>query len=102
MTQALGSIDFGAPDANAEYAIATKANTSPIFLDAYVAPPLSDLEAFKRGERFLLLGLKGTGKTAVLREIKRDAKLADRSVEFLIFRNEILEEKDLLSFVGPF
>lgn len=101
MVQPLGNIDFGATDANAEFVIAQKAHSTPVFLDAYVAPPLSDLAGFRRGQRFVLLGLKGTGKTAVLREIQNKATTAGRSVQFLIFRNEILEEKDLLEFSWP-
>jgi hypothetical protein len=101
MVRRLGDIDFGVPDANAEYVIATKANSDPIFLRAYVPPPLSDLPGFRQGSRFLLLGLKGTGKTAVLRNLEQAAKDSNRIVEFLIFRNEILEEKDLLEFNWP-
>lgn len=101
MIKQLGQIDFGAPDANAEFVLASKTNSKPLFLEAYVPPPLSNLQKFRDGECFLLLGLKGTGKTAVLRDLQSHAKSQEKSVEFLIFRNEILEEKDLLDFDWP-
>lgn len=101
MVRPLGEIDFGAPDANAEYMIASKQNAKPLFVEAYVAPPLSDIDGFRKGTRFLLLGLKGTGKTAVLRDLQQQAERQGQTVEFLIFRNEILEEKDLINFHWP-
>lgn len=101
MIKKLGEIDFGAPDANAEYVQASRNNAHPIFLEAYVPPPLSSIEKFRKGENFLLLGLKGTGKTAVLRDLQNHAESSGKAVEFLIFRNEILEEKDLLNFNWP-
>lgn len=101
MVQALGTINFGATDANAEFVTALKTHENPVFLDAYVVPPLSDMDGFRKGQKFVLLGLKGTGKTAVLRALQKEADTNGRSVEFLIFRNEILEEKDLVEFSWP-
>lgn len=77
MVLKLENVDFGAPDANAEFMLGVKSQKNPIFIDAYIAPPLSEIEKFRLGQKFLILGLKGTGKTAILRELQQKAKLQD-------------------------
>lgn len=95
-------INFGEPDANAEYVIASKSKTDPIFISAYTDPPIDDLQRFEQGTKFILHGQKGTGKTAILRSLHDRARKDNRLTEFVVFRNEIIEERDLLDFNWPF
>ena len=90
----LGQIGIGEPDANAEYFSALRTQKIPLFLDAFFATPHLPIDKIVIGDKFLLHGQKGTGKTATLRYIENQIK--DKSkVEFLIFKRAFYEEIDL-------
>ena len=93
----LGAIQIGEPDANAEYFSALRGQREPLFLNAFLMTPHLPLQELLSGEKFLLHGQKGTGKTATLRYIEREAKKIG-PVEFLIFKKAFIEELDLQAY----
>jgi len=93
----LGEIQVGEPDANAEYFSALRGKREPLFLSAFLMTPHLPLSEIFTGEKFLLHGQKGTGKTATLRYIEREVKKKGPT-EFLIFKKAFIEEADLLAF----
>lgn len=84
----LGNIQIGEPDANAEYFSALRGHREPLFLNAFLMTPHLPLTEILAGEKFLLHGQKGTGKTASLRYIERECR-KHGPVEFLIFKKSI-------------
>lgn len=96
MTKLLREIKFGEPDANAEYISSLRSKTRPLYLDAWSTPEVPNFESFETGEKFIITGQKGTGKTAILRHMDYTASLAGYSTEFVVFKNEILREAELL------
>jgi hypothetical protein len=93
----LKDIDFGQPDANAEQQIAARTKSVPAFVKSFVQPPLLGLEGFLNGTKYFLNGQKGTGKTAVFRYVDQKLKEKGIATGYIIFRDEILEERDLTS-----
>jgi hypothetical protein len=93
----LGDIHIGEPDANAEYFSALRGHRNPLFLSAFLMTPHLPMKEIFSGEKFLLHGQKGTGKTATLRYIEQEVKQFGQS-EFLIFKKAFVEEIDLQSF----
>lgn len=91
----LGEIKIGEPDANSEYFSALRTNSTPIFLDCFLSMPQFSIEEFKSGEKYLLYGQKGTGKTSVLRYLQRDSINNKYISEFIIFKKAFLEEMDI-------
>jgi hypothetical protein len=89
----LSQISVGEPDANSEFFAALRAKRRPVFLAGFYSPPHFPFAQFQTGEKYLIYGQKGTGKTSILRHIK-DVSEADES-EFLIFKRSFLEEVDL-------
>lgn len=86
---------IGEPDANSEFFIAKMQQKDPIFIDAYYDDASSDLDEFKKGIKFILYGQKGTGKTALLRNIERSSNNEGYKTNFVVFKKEILEEAEL-------
>lgn len=63
------------------------------FLSSYVTPPTLDIERFARREKYYVSGLKGTGKTALLRFIA--LRLQDEGCgeyAFTLFKSDVDEE----------
>ena len=93
----LGQIQIGEPDANAEYFSAKRVNSEPIFLNTFLLSPHLPLEELQTGQKFLIHGQKGTGKTATLRYLQD--RFGHHGVsEFLIFKKAFIEEIDLQQF----
>jgi hypothetical protein len=95
----LSEMLIGEPDENAEYFAAKRQNTDPIFLRCFYRPPSFPAADFHNGAKYFLYGQKGTGKTAILRSLEREARKADANAktEFLVFKKAIIEEADLLA-----
>jgi len=66
----LKQIDVGETDANAEYFIAKRAKTEPMFQRAYYEQSTGFSEELNDGHKFIIYGQKGTGKTAILRHLE--------------------------------
>lgn len=91
-------IRIGEPDANAEFFAAVRTDSSPIFLDCFFPVPNFPLPQFLSGEKYMIVGQKGTGKTSILRYLQAQADIKDAQSEFLIFKKALLEEVDLQQF----
>lgn len=87
--------DFGEDDANVEYEISQRTAGTPIFIKAFVDHPHINIPEFESGRRYLILGQKGTGKTAVLRKLQSVVESLGGCTEFLIFRDEIASREEL-------
>ncbi|MBF5090524.1 ATPase [Novosphingobium sp. NBM11] len=96
MTKLLKEIRFGEPDANVEYMNSLRSNTSPLYLRAWSRPDIQNYEDFTNGQKFIITGQKGTGKTAILRHMDYAATQNGYETEFVVFKNEILREAELL------
>ena len=90
----LGNIQIGEPDANAEYFAALRGRRQPLFINAFLMMQNFPMNQILTGEKFLLYGQKGTGKTATLRYIENEV-LNSGPVQFLIFKKAFIEEMDL-------
>ena len=90
----LGEIQFGEPDANAEYFAALRGDRQPLFINGFLMLQHFPLKELLSGEKFLLYGQKGTGKTATLRYLENEVKDLG-PVQFLIFKKAFIEELDL-------
>lgn len=63
------------------------------FLDAYVKPPALDLSCYTNREKYFVVGLKGTGKTALLRYISLKLQSNDEAISiFTLFKSEVDED----------
>lgn len=90
-------IKIGEPDANAEYFAGLRGKYRPVFLDCFFTIPNFPAAEFDTGEKYLIYGQKGTGKTAALRYLAAHAE-ASAQTEFLIFKKTFLEEIDIHEF----
>jgi hypothetical protein len=63
------------------------------FVAAFVRPPNLTIEEFVNREKYFVLGLKGTGKTALLRYISISLEEVDKAYSaFVLFKSDIDEE----------
>jgi len=92
-----GEIEIGEPDANAEYFAALRKREAPIFLNCFQALPNFPEKSFDVGEKYVVFGQKGTGKTSVLRHLESRYR-TDNATEFLIFKKSFIEEIDMQDF----
>ena len=98
---ALKNIDVGEPDANAEFFLAQRSSDDPMYLQAFYDWEGVSNDALISGKKFILFGQKGTGKTAVLRNLENRLR-EDYSTGFVVFRKEIIEEAQLASIAATF
>lgn len=96
--QRFGDIDFGEDDANIEYEISNHKKASPIFVRAFYDHPQIHLDDFRTGRKYLILGQKGTGKTAILRKLQQDFHNSGEKTHFMIFRDEVASQEELTRF----
>lgn len=90
-------IEIGEPDANVEWYNAKRQGKQPIFLDTFLAVPSFPISDFLNGYKFLIIGQKGTGKTAAIRYL--ESKLSkDFQTQFIVFKKTFNEESDLHQF----
>lgn len=91
-TLQLKDIFLGKTDAKNELAENTSfANER--FLDSFLMPENINLHDFAEGKRFFVTGLKGTGKTALLRFIQLNfEKQYNSSSVFILFKSEFTDE----------
>lgn len=90
----LRKIDVGEPDANAEFFLSQKSKSDPLYLKAFFDWDGFALDSLENGQKFILFGQKGTGKTAILRHLQ--TIMGERyATSFIVFRKEIIEEAQL-------
>lgn len=94
---ALGQIDFGRPDANAEHDTSIRNKSIPLYKSCFVHPPISFQSDFDSGTRFFIVGQKGVGKTAFLRVLHDEMKRQGSSVEYIVFNDQIAQDEQIYS-----
>lgn len=62
------------------------------FLNAYVVPPSLPLDKFYKKLKYYVVGLKGTGKTALLRYIALQLEAQGSQTQMILFKSQIKEE----------
>jgi nucleoside-triphosphatase THEP1 len=97
MPPALGEIDFGRPDANAEHDTAVRNKQTPLYRSCFVHPPISFQKDFDRGTRFFIFGQKGVGKTAFLRVLHDDLQKSGARAEYIVFNDQIAQDESIYS-----
>jgi len=85
-------ITFGEIDAKNALVTRDKA-ARRLFLDAFVLPSSVDMDAILRGDRFLIYGAKGSGKTALLRYVMEDQEKKKNASKFIIFNEDITDQE---------
>jgi hypothetical protein len=90
-------IRVGEPDANAEYFAGQRTGHRPVFLDCFFTIPNFPTAEFNTGQKYLIYGQKGTGKTAALRHLASQRDSVGKT-GFLIFKKAFLEEIDVHEF----
>lgn len=80
---------FGDIDARHEI-LARDEGKRQLFLDSFMAPPSFDIKNLINGEKFLIYGPKGSGKTAFLRYLQhRLAENKNSISRFIVFKDDI-------------
>lgn len=97
-----GDIDFGEDDANLDYEVAQRKSAEPVFIRAFLDYPQLNISDFETGRKYLVLGQKGTGKTAILRKLESNFTRSNALTQFMIFRDEIASKEELDKFGGVF
>ena len=88
-------INFGEDDANIEYELAKHDGTKPAFISAFYDHPQINFSDIESGRKYLVLGQKGTGKTAILRRIQSILDDKGGLSQFMIFRDEVASREEL-------
>jgi hypothetical protein len=88
----LRHIRLGKIDATDELEFAQRADREA-FHNSYFVPTALDSGDFISGDRFFILGLKGTGKTAFLRYLDLEMQDQDCRTQFVLFKSQISEAK---------
>ncbi len=84
-------ISFGDVDAKNEI-LKQKRNGDRGFFESYSVPNRISLDDYIKGQKYFVLGLKGTGKTALLRYL-HDKLITDGAIsELLLFKTHVTEE----------
>lgn len=90
-------IDFGKIDAKS--ALVTRdIKSKNLFIKSYTVPEYVDFPALYSGDKFLIYGTKGSGKTALLRYIIEKEKERKNLTKIIVFQEDISKtEKELIS-----
>lgn len=95
-TLQLKDIFIGKTDAKNEF-INNTIDEQKRFIDSYLIPDNINLENFRNGDKYFITGLKGTGKTALLRYLELSFTKNNVESSFILFKSEFSEE-DKASF----
>lgn len=87
----LKDISLGKTDAKNELLSETPEEIDR-FLNSFVVPPALNIEAYITRDKYFVTGLKGTGKTALLRYISLRMQEEDTTSQFVLFKSEIDED----------
>lgn len=89
----LKDIFFGQTDAKNEFS-KNSPEDKETFMQSFLVPDNIRIESFRNGEKFFITGLKGTGKTALMRYISLSLeKTKGYHTHFFLFKDEIGEEE---------
>lgn len=86
------AITFGEIDAK-NALITRDKEARRLFLEAFVLPSSVDMNAILRGDKFLIYGAKGSGKTALLRYVMEEQDKNNNASKFIIFNEDITEQE---------
>jgi hypothetical protein len=89
--QRLSQLHVGKVDGKHEY-IET-ANDDARFFDTFLVPDTVNIQDFLSGERFLVRGFRGTGKTSLLRYLARKLRDAGADGQFVLFKSGLSESQ---------
>lgn len=88
----LKDIFFGQTDAKNEFRADTE-EEKETFMQGFLLPDVIDIDAFRDGNKFFITGLKGTGKTALMRYISLYLERTYGSnTHFFLFKEKMTEE----------
>jgi energy-coupling factor transporter ATP-binding protein EcfA2 len=88
----ISEMEFGAIDARNEMFSRDVAKRK-LFLDAFCSPQSFKFEDLLNGERFLICGPKGSGKTAFLRYLQNKLESKDlKQSRFIVFRDDVTSQ----------
>ncbi len=96
-------IEFGAIDARHEI-LARDPDKRRLFLESFVIPLSFKMSDVRSGERYIIVGPKGSGKTAFLRYVQHtlDAEEGSRS-RFIVFRDDVTaQDRDKIATLANF
>ncbi|WP_325893319.1 P-loop ATPase, Sll1717 family [Grimontia sp. NTOU-MAR1] len=63
------------------------------FMASFVSPPALNVEKFLNKQKYYIVGLKGTGKTALLRYVSLKLEEDDQSISsFILFKSDVDED----------
>jgi len=87
----LKDINFGDVDAKNEI-LKQKRTGGRDFFNSYSIPSKIDITEYLDGRKYFILGLKGTGKTALLRYLHDKVIHEDKLSELILFKSHVTEE----------
>jgi predicted AAA+ superfamily ATPase len=87
----LKEIPLGSTDAKNELLSSTPEEIER-FLASFVSPPALTIEKFISRDKYYIVGLKGTGKTALLRYISLKLEEENSISSFVLFKSEVDED----------
>ncbi|WP_237479234.1 P-loop ATPase, Sll1717 family [Lichenibacterium dinghuense] len=88
----LSKVNFGKTDARNEV-LTRDASALAQFKDSFLEPAGVTLDEFRFGERYVVFGAKGAGKTAFLRYLQLDVQASGCLTKFVTFSRDITEEE---------
>ncbi|WP_294213517.1 hypothetical protein [uncultured Chryseobacterium sp.] len=87
----LKDVFVGKTDAKNEFIENTK-DEQEKFINSYLIPENITVSDFENGKKYYITGLKGTGKTALLRYLELSFKEKEIYSSFILFKSEFSEE----------
>lgn len=88
----LKDIFFGQTDAKNEFMTDSEEEKNT-FMQGFLLPDVIDLNAFRNGKKFFISGLKGTGKTALMRYISLYLEREYKSnTHFFLFKEKMTDD----------
>lgn len=87
----LKDIPLGSTDAKNEL-LSSSPEEIKRFLTSFVSPPALTIEKFTSREKYYIVGLKGTGKTALLRYISLRLEEENSISSFVLFKSDVDED----------
>ncbi len=90
-TLTLGELRLGETDARNEVRTDMLKGTD-FFYRSFLLPRNIEMEALHTGQKFIIYGLKGTGKTALMHYLEIEERKRANATNFIFFKSEITEE----------
>ncbi|TIL44600.1 hypothetical protein [Mesorhizobium sp.] len=85
-------INFGKTDAKSAMITRDK-DAKQLFLNSFVLPASLEMDNVVNGDRYLIYGAKGSGKTALLRYTMEEFQQARNPTKFIVFSEDIPQQE---------